>query len=162
MQATGTVLTGLSISERHPSYHPSYQAQAIRLPVYQAIKLPGTRHACQAARLNLSKYQDNPDSHEMDTPALRGVNNTGGSTQRQLVSYEQFNNSTQTALDRASGNPSRQLLTQPLTAPLPGGMATQLSQEVVENDLQTDPENHLHQPHLNTPIITLSPPHSDE
>jgi len=54
----------------------------------------------------------------MDTPALRGVNNTGGSTQRQLVSYEQFNNSTQTALDRASGNPSRQLLTQPLTQPL--------------------------------------------
>ena len=37
-------------------------------------------------------------------------------------------------------------------------MATQLSQEVVENDLQTDPENHLHQPQLNTPIITLSPP----
>ena len=37
-----------------------------------------------------------------------------------------------------------------------------VSQEVVENDLQTDPENHLHQPHLNTPIITLSPPHSDE
>ena len=37
-----------------------------------------------------------------------------------------------------------------------------MSQEVVENDLQTDPENHLHQPHLNTPIITLSPPHSDE
>ena len=33
-----------------------------------------------------------------------------------------------------------------------------VSQEVVENDLQTDPENHLHQPHLNTPIITLSPP----
>ena len=37
-----------------------------------------------------------------------------------------------------------------------------VSQEIVENDLQTDPENHLHQPHLNTPIITLSPPHSDE
>ena len=37
-----------------------------------------------------------------------------------------------------------------------------MSQEVVENDLQTGPENHLHQPHLNTPIITLSPPHSDE
>ena len=28
----------------------------------------------------------------------------------------------------------------------------------MENGLQTDPENHLHQPHLNTPIITLSPP----
>ena len=80
----------------------------------------------------------------MDTPALRGVNNTGGSTQRQLVSYKQVR--------------LRQLLTQPLTSPLPGGMATQLSQEVVENDLQTDPENPLHQPHLNTPIITLSPP----
>ena len=28
----------------------------------------------------------------------------------------------------------------------------------MENDLQTDPENHLHQPHPSTPIITLSPP----
>ena len=38
-----------------------------------------------------------------------------------------------------------------------------LSQELAENDLQTDPENHLHpQPHLSTPIITLFPPHSDE
>ena len=34
-----------------------------------------------------------------------------------------------------------------------------MSQELAENDLQTDPENHLHpQPHLSTPIITLSPP----
>ena len=41
----------------------------------------------------------------MDTPALRGVNNTGGSTQRQLVSYEQFNNSTQTVPDTASDGP---------------------------------------------------------
>ena len=43
-----------------------------------------------------------------------------------------------------------------------------MSQEIVENDLQTDPENHLHPApslaptHLSTPIITLSPPHSDE
>ena len=33
------------------------------------------------------------------------------------------------------------------------GTSQAVSQEVVENDLQTDPENHLHQPHLNTPII---------
>ena len=34
-----------------------------------------------------------------------------------------------------------------------------MSQELAENDLQTDPENHLHpQPHLSTPIITLFPP----
>ena len=73
----------------------------LRVPSYQAA----TQHACQAARLNLSNHQDNPDSHEMDTPALRGVNNTGDSTQRQLVSYKQVR--------------LRHLLTQPLTAPLP-------------------------------------------
>ena len=100
----------------------------------------------------------------MDTPALRGVNNTGGSTQRQLVSYKQVRLRQLLTQPLTAPPPRlRQLLTQPQTAPLPGGMAsTQLSQEVVENDLQTDPENHLHQPHLNTPIITLSPPHSDE
>ena len=39
----------------------------------------------------------------------------------------------------------------------------QLSQELAENDLQTDPEDHLHpQLHLSTPIITLFPPRSDE
>ena len=119
-----------------------------------------TLSECQSTKL--SNYQDNPDSHEMDTPALRGVNNTGGSTQRQLVSYEQFNNSTQTALDRASDNPSRQLLTQPLTAPLPGGMATQLSQEMQENDLQTDQENHLHSAPPQHPSYHSLPPHSDE
>ena len=94
----------------------------------------------------------------MDTPALRGVNNTGGSTQRQVVSCKQIRRRQLLTQPLTAQVRLRQLLTQPLTAPLPGGMATQLSQEVVENDLQTDPENHLHQPHLNTPIITLSPP----
>ena len=43
-------------------------------------------------------------------------------------------------------------------APSSASEPDSLSQEVVENDLQTDPENPLPQPHLNTPIITLSPP----
>jgi len=37
-----------------------------------------------------------------------------------------------------------------------------VSQEIVENDLQTDPENHLNPAPTSAPLLSLSPPHSDE
>ena len=37
-----------------------------------------------------------------------------------------------------------------------------VSQEIVENDLQTDPENHLHPASPQHPYYHSLPPHSDE
>ena len=39
---------------------------------------------------------------------------------------------------------------------------SQLSQEMQENDLQTDPENHLHPSPTSAPLLSHSSPHSDE
>jgi len=61
-----------------------------------------------------SRKEQESNSHELDTPALRGVNNSGGSTQRMFDSPWQF-----------------------LTGPPPRGMATYLMvAEIVEKDLQ--------------------------
>ena len=54
------------------------ECQSTKLSNYQAAGTEMDLSECQST--NLSNCQDNPDSHEMDTPALRGVNNTGGPT----------------------------------------------------------------------------------
>ena len=85
----------------------NYQAQAIKLYRHRVAKLLGSSY--QTTRLRLPGYPGSGYQATRLRLPFCGMHRLS-TWQRQLVSYEQFNNSTQTAPDRA-----------PLTAPSPGG-----------------------------------------
>ena len=121
----------------------NYQAQAIKLYRHRVAKLLGSSY--QTTRLRLPGYPGSGYQATRLRLPFCGMHRLS-TWQRQLVSYEQFNNSTQTAPDRAPDSP------------LPGGWLPSCRRRLWRMTSRLTRRITSTQPHLSTPIITLSPP----